>query len=71
MSNCPSITLCPFFNDKMKEMPAMANMLKKKYCLSNHVDCARWLVSSKFGRAGVPDNLHPGQNDRARALIGD
>lgn len=70
MADCPSLETCPFFNDKLKGMPTMANMLKKKYCLSNHLDCARWIVSSKRGKAAVPDNLYPGQTEKVPPLIG-
>lgn len=67
MSDCPKLTKCPFFNDKMADKPAMANLYKKQFCKGNNDKCARFQV----GSAGkdVPLDLYPNQVDRVKELI--
>ena len=67
--SCPSVPGCPFFNDQMNAMPSMANMLKKKYCLSGYQNCARWTVAAKLGKGGVPKDLYPGQTERVAQIL--
>lgn len=51
-------------------MPAVAEMTKNSYCRSDrHEKCARFIVSEALGSQGVPDNLYPDQEDRARWLV--
>ena len=50
MNECPSLKDCPFFNDKMKDRPATADVYKKKFCLSNYTECARYKVSKAKGK---------------------
>lgn len=69
MAECECIAKCPFFHDKMAEMPSMAAMLKKRYCLDKHTTCARWMVRAAIGAPGVPPDLFPNQHDRAEKLI--
>lgn len=66
---CPSLKVCPFFNDKMKGMPSAAELLKDRYCRGSYVKCARYMVASKLGKEKVPADLFPGQTDRAKELI--
>ena len=70
MSDCEMIAKCIFFNDKMTHMPAMAAMMKKKYCQGDNSKCARYMVCKSKGREHVPPDLTPAQMDRATALIG-
>ncbi len=69
MADCEMIAKCIFFNDKMAHMPAMAEMMKKKYCRGDNSKCARYLVCKKLGREQVPADLSPAQTDRAQALL--
>jgi hypothetical protein len=69
MSVCPSINVCPFYNDKMANMPALANMYKKNYCKSDNESCARWKVATAFGKEAVPLDLFPNQMERAISII--
>lgn len=70
MAECPSLPKCPFFNDKMAESPAMAGIMKRKYCQGDNSGCARWKVFQKNGPGSVPGDLFPNQMDKAMALIG-
>ena len=69
MAECKLLKGCPFFNDKLKEMPALADQYKRKYCLGDHTGCARFIVFSKLGKSAVPPDLFPNQQPRARQII--
>jgi len=69
MAQCPSLPKCPFFNDKMSGAPALADMMKKRYCQGDNSTCARWVVFQKNGPGSVPIDLFPNQMDKAHALI--
>lgn len=69
MSDCVCLPKCLFFNDKMANMPALADIMKKRYCLGAGVDCARFKVFSALGSEKVPTDLFPSQMDRALEII--
>jgi hypothetical protein len=70
MSECEYLQACPFFNDKMKDQPAMTQIYKKKYCLSSEKNnCARYTVRGVLGKEKVPIDLYPNQINRANQLI--
>jgi len=67
---CPKLENCPFFNDRMRNMPAVAEMVKKSYCRSaEHVTCARYMVASAPGSCDVPENLFPDQESRVESIL--
>ncbi len=69
MADCVCLPRCPFFNDRMAQMPATAELLKKRYCLGDQGQCARHMVFSKFGSEKVPTDLYPTQVERAQQLL--
>lgn len=69
MAECEKLSACPFFNDKMDNMPAISDMLKKKYCLGDKTKCARYMVASALGKEKVPSDLYPNMIDRAKDII--
>ncbi len=69
MRECVCLSGCLFFNDKMENMPSMAQMYKEKYCLGNNSQCARYMVLEKKGKDQVPKNLFPNQVERAKELL--
>ena len=69
MADCELVVKCPFFNDKMKNMPAIAEQMKTKYCKGDNSYCARFMVFRALGREKVPANLVPNQIDRAEEII--
>ncbi|MBN2694938.1 hypothetical protein JXR93_09770 [bacterium] len=69
MADCECLPKCPFFNDKMSNMPSMANLMKKKYCQGDKSECARYLIASKLGRDKVPSDLFPNQLERAFEIL--
>jgi len=71
MADCVCLPKCPFFYDKMSNMPAMADIYKTKYCLGDNTDCARYAVFRKMSSAGVPADLYPNDRDRATELLAE
>ena len=69
MVDCECLPRCPFFNDKMADKPATAELMKKQFCHDKFEDCARYIVFKKFGRESVPINLYPNQKQQAQELI--
>jgi hypothetical protein len=67
LAACEKLDTCPFFGDKMKSVPAVAEMMKKYYCQKEFARCARYKVS----RSGipVPGDLFPNEDDRAEQII--
>ena len=69
MNDCECLATCPFFNDKMAQMPAMADMYKRNYCRGDSASCARHMVFEAFGPGTVPANLYPNQQEQAAELV--
>lgn len=69
MTNCALIEGCIFFNDKMANMPSMANMYKQRYCRGDMELCARYQVFKAVGRENVPADLYPNESERVEAAV--
>ncbi|MFX0069495.1 MAG: hypothetical protein ACFFAO_00175 [Candidatus Hermodarchaeota archaeon] len=69
MVECELIEECPFFTDKLKNMPATTNLFKEKYCKTDSSKCARYIVIHSLGKSEVPSDLFPNQLERANGLI--
>ncbi|MBN1984020.1 MAG: hypothetical protein JW795_20995 [Chitinivibrionales bacterium] len=69
MADCEVLSMCPFFNDKMAQMPAMADILKKQYCRNNFSGCARYIVRSKLGKEKVPADLYPNESAKVNGIL--
>ncbi|HEU0265669.1 MAG TPA: hypothetical protein VFR01_08090 [Geobacterales bacterium] len=61
MPNCELLATCLFFNDKMKNMPVSANLMKTVYCMGDNGKCARYRIYKELGRDHVPPDLYPAQ----------
>lgn len=53
----------------MESKIALADIYKRRYCLGDHQNCARFTVFSRLGREAVPANLYPNQAEQARAIL--
>ena len=69
MADCECLPKCPFFNDKMANKPATANMMKNQYCHGDNTGCARHQVKVAAGSENVPGDLFPGQTDRVPGIL--
>jgi len=66
---CENLSVCPFFNDKLPNMPKTANFLKAKYCRGDSNSCARYIVSKTLGSEKVPLDLWPSEMERAQKIL--
>ena len=71
MSNCEIAKTCPFYNDKMSDMPDNADKLKEDYCNSNNLHCARFMVFQAIGEDKIPGDLLPNEKEKAYPLIAE
>lgn len=69
MHDCECLPKCPFFNDKMSNMPQTTEMYKKKFCKKDNSNCARYIVFKVLGRELVPTDLYPTSIDKAYKII--
>jgi hypothetical protein len=69
MAECDRLPTCIFFNDRMENMPAVAALLKRKYCQGDFRSCARFRVAEKVGSTGVPSNLFPQDSATADRIV--
>jgi len=67
--DCEKVPTCVFFNDQIEEMPAVAELLKIKYCRGVFDECARFRVATKLGGPNVPRDLAPNDTSRASELL--
>jgi len=66
---CELLTTCIFFDDRMVNQPAIADMFKQIYCRDKKLKCARYMVFAKLGIAKVPPDLFPSATDRAKSIL--
>jgi len=69
MKDCECLAKCPFFNDKMTNMPSAAKLIKYKYCKGDNTECARYIVFLALGSEKVPANLFPNQIKRVEEIL--
>jgi hypothetical protein len=64
---CEKLSKCPFFSDRLPNMPAVAGLLKQTYCLGDKVSCARYQVS--MAGVPVPPDLFPNEVGRIAQIL--
>ncbi|MDD3620535.1 MAG: hypothetical protein PHX57_14195 [Desulfobulbaceae bacterium] len=69
MPDCELIHQCIFFNNKMRNYPAIAELLKRKFCKGTFTTCARYMVYKVKGRASVPTDLFPPEIEKVEKII--
>ncbi|MBN2071174.1 MAG: hypothetical protein JW814_06920 [Candidatus Krumholzibacteriota bacterium] len=67
MTDCKRIEICPFFNAKMKNMPAMAELYRNDFCRGDYSKCARLKLLTR--NIPVPEGLSPNNIMKADRLI--
>ena len=68
MAECERMSSCPFFSDKMANMPSVAEVMKRKYCLDDKSLCARYQAA--LAGLAVPSDLFPNDTKRLQQLLG-
>ena len=71
MKECELIDTCPFFQGELAEKPVEIEELKEKYCKSNNLNCARYMIVQAAGREKIPDNLYPDEKAVAYGIIAE
>jgi hypothetical protein len=69
MPDCAKLSKCIFFNDKMKNTPSIAELIKKQFCRGDFQKCARYIVGARLGPDKVPNDMFPINIERAMELI--
>ncbi len=69
MADCTMLGSCPFYNDNLVNMPAIAGSLKNRFCRDEFESCARYRVSTALGKEMVPGNLFPHEKSTADMLL--
>lgn len=67
MAECERLRKCPFFRDRMENMPNVSEVMKRTYCLGDKTLCARY----QLGAAGVavPGDLFTQDAARMREIM--
>jgi len=68
MKICENIEQCIFFNNRMSNMPTMAEIYKKQFCKGEFSECARYILLNEFTSEDVPGDLFPIQKERAEKI---
>jgi hypothetical protein len=69
MVNCECLKACPFYNDRMANTLTTAEIYKKKFCLGDRANCARYFVFEALGKPSIPSDLYPNQMERAKRIL--
>lgn len=67
MSMCPYAGECAFFNDRLADMPAVAESQKRRYCRADYESCARYRVRKETGVS--PPDLWPDEAERVEEFV--
>ncbi len=68
MAECEFMETCPFFNSPEGDDETVASM-KEKYCKTNNLNCARYMVALAHSPEAAPDDLAPNEKDKAYEII--
>jgi hypothetical protein len=66
---CEFLDNCPFFNDRMDNMPAATVVFKKIYCQGNNNNCARYMIAKRLGVDNIPSDVYPNNRKAAVKII--
>jgi hypothetical protein len=69
MAECEVLSICPFFNEMIPDIPAVTEGLKMIYCLGDNSECARHMIIKELGAEGVPRTMFPNEQDKARFTL--
>ena len=71
MAECELIEKCPFFHGKLADKPVEVNELKEKYCRTNNLNCARYMIVQSVGKEHMPEDLYPHEKTVAYGIIAE
>jgi hypothetical protein len=53
----------------MGDIPESVDEMKEKYCRTNNLNCARYMVAYSLGKELMPSVLYPHEKERAYMVI--
>ncbi len=71
MGECEKLAVCPFFNGTLNVESLDPEKVKKEYCESNNLHCARYMVFQALGPEKMPEDLLPEEKTRAYMVIAE
>ena len=71
MGECEYIKRCPFFNGTLNVESLDSERVKKEYCESNNLHCARYMVLQALGPENMVEDLLPEEKTRAYMVIAE
>lgn len=66
---CECLVACPFFLERMADMPNVTALINERFCTGDWTRCARYRVHVEFGRDAVPADLFPDQDEIAEKIL--
>ena len=69
MATCEKLPKCPFYQGQMSVDSGLGSMYKKKYCESDKLSCARYMIATKLGPDFVTNSIYANMTDMARAFL--
>ena len=69
MAECELIKKCPFFINKIAGDSEKVSEMKEKYCKTNNLNCARFMIATALGSEAVPPDLAPDEKIKAYEII--
>ena len=69
VGDCERLEKCRYFNEQLKDLKAVQEMWKRKFCKDDNSKCARYMVLKALGADRIPKYLVPTQVDKAKELI--
>jgi len=53
----------------MANMPLIVDLMQRKYCKKDFIECARYIMAERFGMNRIPEDLFPHETSRANRFI--
>lgn len=69
MAECKYVPQCPFYHNRMEEIPGTGERIRDQYCRNQPEDCARYKLYELVDHRSVPYNLFPHQRSRVPAIL--
>lgn len=71
MGECEFISKCPFFADQLDNKPDSIEEMKTKYCKTNNLNCARYMLVNSLGKEMMLPDLYPHEKERVYMHIAE
>jgi len=71
MPTCEFLDECMIYSRRMRMMPTVEDVYKKKYCTGSYTECVRYIILKALGEKALPYDLLPGDKKRAQEILDD